>query len=468
MTRLAVGIVLTGWAAAGFTDTDIWGHVRFGLDFLASGHLPWRDPYSFTSDQAWINHEWLWDVLVGAVYQFGGLTGLLVFRAALVAAFLVVVDRATRRAPAWARVVTLLAVTLASVGQWTSTRPQLATLLLYAITLSSPDAMGLPGLFALWANLHGGWIMGFGALVVRAVLRPARRRVLLVVACGLATLLNPYGVRLWIAIADAIHRGWADVTEWAPIWWLSTGSAPLFLWVALVLVAAGLSFVVAADRPAWIWTGLSLLAAARSRRLLALAAITIVAELMPRWRAAGLVHRASIDRRVLLAGIAPVGIACWAARLVARAGPNVLPAGGRTTRPRSRRDHLYSGSEHSGTSADLLRLRGVCDLACRRSSQPFDRQPPRDRVLGRGRSGTSPLLSRARPRVSGAPERGCRLGAARLSHDRAARGSGLGSTICGASLGHPAAAAGSTGHRARFIRLAMFPESVAIAGRRAT
>ena len=313
MTRLAVGIVLTGWAAAGITDTDIWGHIRFGLDFLASGHLPWHDPYSFTSDQAWINHEWLWDVLVGALYQFGGLTGLLVFRAALVAAFLVVVDRATRRAPAWVRVVTLLAVTLASVGQWTSTRPQLATLLLYAITLSSPDAMGLPALFALWANLHGGWIMGLGALVVHGVLRPTRRRVLLVVACGLATLLNPYGVRLWIGIADAIHRGWADVTEWAPIWWLSTGAAPLFLWAALVLVAAGLSFVVAADRPAWIWTGLSLLAAARSRRLLALASITIVAELMPHWRAAGPVHRASINRGAVLAGIVPIGIACWAA-----------------------------------------------------------------------------------------------------------------------------------------------------------
>ena len=69
--------------------------VRFGLDFLASGHLPWHDPYSFTSDQAWINHEWLWDVVSAAVYRAGGLPALVVFRAVLAGIVLWVVDRAS-------------------------------------------------------------------------------------------------------------------------------------------------------------------------------------------------------------------------------------------------------------------------------------------------------------------------------------------------------------------------------------
>jgi len=38
-------------------DPDLWGHVRFGQDLLRSGRLSAVDPYSFTSDRPWVNHE---------------------------------------------------------------------------------------------------------------------------------------------------------------------------------------------------------------------------------------------------------------------------------------------------------------------------------------------------------------------------------------------------------------------------
>ena len=53
----AVGVVLVGWAASGRTDTDIWGHIAIGLDMLREHRFLWVDPYSFTSDQRWVNHE---------------------------------------------------------------------------------------------------------------------------------------------------------------------------------------------------------------------------------------------------------------------------------------------------------------------------------------------------------------------------------------------------------------------------
>src|SRR5215471_8991168 len=52
------------------------------------------------------------------------------------------------------------AITVATVGQWQSTRPQLATLVLYAVTLAFSDRAWLPLVFVVWANLHGGWILG--------------------------------------------------------------------------------------------------------------------------------------------------------------------------------------------------------------------------------------------------------------------------------------------------------------------
>src|SRR5690242_12276876 len=39
-------------------DADLWGHLRFGTDLLSTGRFADHDPYSFTSDQRWVNHEW--------------------------------------------------------------------------------------------------------------------------------------------------------------------------------------------------------------------------------------------------------------------------------------------------------------------------------------------------------------------------------------------------------------------------
>ena len=51
------------------TDPDLWGHVRFGLDWLHTWKLPRVDPYSFTQDRVWINHEWLSEVAMGSAFD---------------------------------------------------------------------------------------------------------------------------------------------------------------------------------------------------------------------------------------------------------------------------------------------------------------------------------------------------------------------------------------------------------------
>ena len=50
-------------------DPDLWGHTRFGLDMLATHTLPSGDPYSFTQDIPWINHEWLSELMMGGAYR---------------------------------------------------------------------------------------------------------------------------------------------------------------------------------------------------------------------------------------------------------------------------------------------------------------------------------------------------------------------------------------------------------------
>ena len=58
-------------------DADLWGHLRFGLDILRDRRLTSVDPYSFTQDKPWLNHEWLSELLMGLSWTLGGSTGLI-------------------------------------------------------------------------------------------------------------------------------------------------------------------------------------------------------------------------------------------------------------------------------------------------------------------------------------------------------------------------------------------------------
>ena len=283
LTRLALLMLVLGRAATGRTDSDIWGHMSIGLDMLRNRQFFWVDPYSFTHDQPWINHEWLWDIAVAAVYRGGGLAALVAFRAVLVGTVLWTVERATRGIPGWLRIGALALVAVGCAGQWQSTRPQIATLALYAVLLVNLDAWWLPLLFLLWANVHGGWTFGIAVLLVHAIASRSTRTRLVAGLCVLATLVNPYGVHLWMAIAEAMSRGWSDVSEWQPVWRLAAGADAIVLWaiVAVAVAAAWRHAKLAWWERAWILVAPA--AAAGSRRLTALAAVTAVLLFAPAW-----------------------------------------------------------------------------------------------------------------------------------------------------------------------------------------
>ena len=65
-------------------DPDLWGHLRFGLDLLETGAIPATDPYSFTQDVPFTNHEWLGGLLMGLAYRMGGTFGLALLKAPLI------------------------------------------------------------------------------------------------------------------------------------------------------------------------------------------------------------------------------------------------------------------------------------------------------------------------------------------------------------------------------------------------
>jgi hypothetical protein len=292
---LAAGVFVT------YADPDVWGHIRFGLDILSTRHVVTPiDPYSFTADHRFLYHEWLGGVIMAGAYRLGGAAGLLVLKALLALAILALVWQAVRRARfEWRWGGTALAAWGTLPLVWTL-RPQLWTgvgvvIVCRVLTTESRRWLwALPAVFALWANLHGGWIVG-GALVALWTgvawieRRDERWPLLLVGAASLAaTLLNPYGAGLWTFLLETVRFGRDHVSEWQPIW--RTGPAFIVLW-ALAIGTVALSVRRCGRPPLATIVALACLACAAARvnrlgPLFVLAAVALLSRQWPREEAA--------------------------------------------------------------------------------------------------------------------------------------------------------------------------------------
>src|SRR5277367_5392279 len=58
-------------------DPDIGWHIRTGEQILATHQLPRTDPFSSTMQgEPWYAWEWLYDAVLGVLYRFCGLNGI--------------------------------------------------------------------------------------------------------------------------------------------------------------------------------------------------------------------------------------------------------------------------------------------------------------------------------------------------------------------------------------------------------
>jgi hypothetical protein len=229
LDRFLVGVMLIIiFAAAACTrfQSDSWWNLRSGQLIWQTGQVWNVDPFSSTARGApWPNHEWLTQLTFYVVYLVAGLGGVVLLCAAIAAATWLIIYRLCAGPPRYRVLLLLLAVTSHEIV-W-AVRPHMVTLLLLALTLWLIRRRALhwllPPLFLLWANLHGGVVMGGLALVAAtgaALLRERRdflHWVSITLACAAATLINPMGLGLWhFALSMFNHPETQYIQEWLP------------------------------------------------------------------------------------------------------------------------------------------------------------------------------------------------------------------------------------------------------------
>lgn len=207
-------------------DAGIGWHLRTGQIILQRHSVPRVDPFSSTMQgKPWVAWEWLYDLIVGELDRAAGLNGVVWFTAVIIGvtfagAFRFLIRTGTNL---WLTLGLVLLAASASMVHFLA-RPHvlswLFTLIWFWILEStnasyrSRDHRGssrllwlLPLLMIVWVNVHGGFLIGFallGIFLIDGAWRwvtdqegqPFRRLLLVSVACGVATLINPYGPRL--------------------------------------------------------------------------------------------------------------------------------------------------------------------------------------------------------------------------------------------------------------------------------
>lgn len=230
-------------------DMDLWGVMSFGalLD-QNPGRFPYVDPFSYTAKGfPWVYHEWGSGVVFYQFFKYGGSQALFWLKFLLVEILLVLschlyllgglrksLKPPSRVSEAFYALCLPIAVYLLLPDVDTTIRCQLFTfvgfaLFLYLLKRHSQGRLTygiwlLPLIMILWANVHGGFIIGLGVLGAYLLyywfsknIRQAETVAIVLFLSTLATMTNPYGVRFWETMVSAWALPREHIAEWGNI-----------------------------------------------------------------------------------------------------------------------------------------------------------------------------------------------------------------------------------------------------------
>lgn len=285
---------------------DFWAHAAIGRWIAEHHQIPHQTLFLWGGHSSWVAHSWLSQLTFYAIMHFGGATFVLAVCALINCAMFALIWWLWNREKG----LSFLAPAIFAFGIWCAQarfnpRPELFSAFFEVVLLvvlilwdkkyfRSIHLLWLLPLFALWANLHGGVLMGIALLLVTVIaetaqrlsqkepLRPALAIGVVLAGCIAAMLLTPFGWHYFVALTQVGGKMFALIDEWkspfiTPM--LSPDAlASLFILAALALF----SWLGNANRkwPQLAWLLLALVMfidARRNLELLALVSLIVIA-----------------------------------------------------------------------------------------------------------------------------------------------------------------------------------------------
>lgn len=234
--RVAVYSFLALWFLRAFylADPDIWWHLATGRWILAHHALPVTDPFSsYGADKPWIVYSWLFDIATQLLFRSLGCLSAILYEVAVRVALAVALFHLVQGLlPRFWRAAAITLISLYGMSYVIGPRPGMLTILFGIIELdillavrrtgASKKLWLLPLLMLIWVNWHIQFVYGLLLLGVFAGepllarlwlvpagethLWPAKRGWLALGATFLATLLNPYGPRIYSTVFLYMHQ----------------------------------------------------------------------------------------------------------------------------------------------------------------------------------------------------------------------------------------------------------------------
>jgi hypothetical protein len=237
-------------------DPDTMWHVTVGQWILDHRAVPEADVYSLTMHgQPWISMYWAPQALYAKAYSIFGWSGPVVLAAAGSAATFALLAKLLSRHLSESATMVFVAAALALTAPHLLARPHVLALpvmvawvggLIAAADRREAPSFWLLPLIALWANLHGGFVLGLMLVapialdaVVSADAASRKSLALRWAVFGLATLVaaccTPYGWNSMLAAKKVLTLGSVLplITEFRPVDFGSLGTFEICLLLAM-------------------------------------------------------------------------------------------------------------------------------------------------------------------------------------------------------------------------------------------
>jgi tetratricopeptide (TPR) repeat protein len=150
-------------------DFDLWLHLKVGKFIVEHGYIPAVDILSNSiAGKPWINHEWLFQVVVYIIHNLWGFDGLITMQVAVVLFTIGILLLLGYNAERQIVIILTLILVLFNYQMRFTIRPDIFSLLFFAIymhilSIKLDQRWSVVALFlvqVLWANMHGFFFFG--------------------------------------------------------------------------------------------------------------------------------------------------------------------------------------------------------------------------------------------------------------------------------------------------------------------